>query len=80
MAEKPKMYRAFTVIPRKGQEDFWLSLGAAFPHEDGQGFNILFQALPIPRDGECKVILRIYDPEANEEAVEDAKKVPAKKK
>ena len=43
--------------PRKrgeGQEDFWQALGAAFPHQDGKGFNIVLQALPI--DG--KIVLR----------------------
>jgi len=47
-------YRAYTVIKREGQDDFWQSLGAAFPHQDGKGFNIVLQALPI--DG--KIVLR----------------------
>jgi hypothetical protein len=48
-------YRAYTVIKRgEGQEDFWQALGAAFPHQDGKGFNIVLQALPI--DG--KIVLR----------------------
>ena len=46
--------RAFTVIKREGKEDFWLNLGVAFAHEDGEGFNLLLQALPI--DG--KLVLR----------------------
>jgi hypothetical protein len=47
-------YRAYTVIKREGQDDFWQALGAAFPHQDGKGFNIVLQALPI--DG--KIVLR----------------------
>jgi hypothetical protein len=47
-------FRAFTVIKREGQNDFWAPIGAAFPHGDRLGFNILLQALPI--DG--KVVLR----------------------
>lgn len=39
-------YRAYTVIKREGKDDFWLNLGVAFAHEDGEGFNILLQALP----------------------------------
>ena len=52
-------YRAYTVIKREGQDDFWLAIGAAFPHQSGDGFNIILQALPIPdRDGQCKIVLR----------------------
>jgi hypothetical protein len=43
------------VVKREGQDDFWLPIGAAFPHQDGDGYNIVLQALPI--DG--RVVLRI---------------------
>lgn len=56
-------YRAYTVIKREGKEDFWLNLGVAFAHEDGEGFNLLLQALPI--DG--KLVLRRYKEEEAEE-------------
>jgi hypothetical protein len=55
-------YRAYTVIKRDGKDDFWLNLGVAFPHEDGEGFNLLLQALPI--DG--KIVLRQYKEEDDE--------------
>jgi hypothetical protein len=52
-------YRAFTVIKREGEDDFWLPIGAAFPHQSGDGFNVILQALPIPNgDGQCKIVLR----------------------
>ena len=52
-------YRAFTVIKREGQDDYWLALGAAFPHQSGDGFNVILQALPLPNaDGTCKIVLR----------------------
>jgi hypothetical protein len=52
-------YRAFTVIKREGQDDFWLPIGAAFPHQSGDGFNVILQALPMPSgDGQCKIVLR----------------------
>jgi hypothetical protein len=53
-------FRAFTVIKRgEGQDDFWLPIGAAFPHQSGDGFNVILQALPIPNgDGQCKIVLR----------------------
>ena len=43
MATQQPAYRAFTVIKREGQDDFWLNLGLAFPHQDGKGFNIMLQ-------------------------------------
>jgi hypothetical protein len=52
-------FRAFTVIKREGQDDFWLPIGAAFAHQSGDGFNVILQALPIPNgDGQCKIVLR----------------------
>ncbi len=49
-------YRAYTVIKRDGKDDYWLNLGVAFPHDDGEGFNLLLQAQPL--DG--KIVLRTY--------------------
>jgi hypothetical protein len=47
-------HRAFSVIKREGQDDFWLNIGLAFPHKDGKGLNIVLQAFPL--DG--KIVLR----------------------
>ena len=60
MTAQQPAYRAFTVIKRgEGQDDFWLPIGAAFPHQSGDGFNVILQALPIPNgDGQCKIVLR----------------------
>jgi hypothetical protein len=33
-----KMYRVYSVITRAKQDDFWLNIGTAFPHEKGDGF------------------------------------------
>ena len=58
MAEKSEprqpTHRAYSVIRREGQDDFWLNVGLAFPHKDGKGFNIVLQAFPL--DG--KIVLR----------------------
>ena len=56
-----KMYRVYSVIERPKQEDFWLKIGVAFPHEKGDGFNLLLQALPL--HGQGKLVMRAYDPE-----------------
>ncbi|HTV27698.1 MAG TPA: hypothetical protein VMF32_07935 [Xanthobacteraceae bacterium] len=55
MAHQQLSYRAYTVIKREGQDDFWLAIGAAFQHQDGDGYNVVLQALPI--DG--KIVLRL---------------------
>jgi len=59
MAVHQPAYRAYTIVKREGQDDFWLAIGAAFPHQSGDGFNIVLQALPITgADGQCKIVLR----------------------
>jgi len=47
-------FQAYRVIKREGQDDYWLNVGAAFPHQDGNGYNVVLQAIPI--DG--KIVLR----------------------
>jgi hypothetical protein len=56
-------HRAYTVIKREGKEDYWLNLGVAFRHEDGEGFNLLLQAMPL--DG--KLVLRTYKEKPEEQ-------------
>ena len=55
-----KMYRIYSIIERPKQEDFWMNVGVAFPHENGDGFNIILQALPLHGNG--KLVMRAYDP------------------
>ena len=61
MAEKSESrqptHRAYSVIKREGQDDFWLNLGLVFAHKDGKGLNIMLQALPL--DG--KIVCREID-------------------
>lgn len=60
MAEKNETkqptHRAYSVIRREGQDDFWLNLGLVFPHKDGDGFNIMLQALPLDGKIVCREI------------------------
>ena len=60
MAERdqPKQptHRAYSVIRREGQDDFWLNIGLAFPHKDGTGFNIMLQAIPLDGKIVCREI------------------------
>jgi hypothetical protein len=62
----------YSVIQRPKQEDYWLNIEAAFPHEDGEGFNLLLQALPLHGNG--KLVMRAFDGAARagpEEATEE---------
>ena len=68
MAAQQPTYQAYTVVKREGQDDFWLNIGAAFMHQDGDGYNIVLQALPI----NGKIVLR--PPKAqSEDAATDAR-------
>ena len=71
-----KMYRVYSIIERPKQDDYWLNIGVAFPHENGDGFNVILQALPIHGNG--KLVLRPYD-KAKHDAEENEKQVNAKK-
>lgn len=74
MSSQQPSYRAYTIVKREGQDDFWLAIGAAFMHQDGDGFNVVLQALPI--DG--KIVLRApkddrTDPPAQEPTAQNNK-------
>ena len=71
-----RMYRVYSIIERPKQDDYWLNIGVAFPHEDGEGFNVILQALPL--HGAGKIVLRAYDPQKHE-AEEKEKQATVKK-
>ena len=62
-------HRVYTVIRREGQDDYWLNIGLAFPHKDGNGFNIVLQALPL--DG--KIVCREITEEDNDGEAQPAR-------
>ncbi len=66
--EQPRQptHRAYSVIKREGQDDYWLNVGLVFPHKDGSGFNLILQAFPL--DGKI-VVREITDEDAEETAV-----------
>ena len=79
MADAPKMYRVYSIVPRPKQDDYRLNIGVAFPHDDGLGLNVMLQALPLPNStGDCKIVLRAYDPAAHKED-EEARQAATKK-
>lgn len=57
-SKKPSHY-VYTV--REGgdnRQDFWTKIGAAFAHNDGKGFSLLLEALPV--DG--RLTIRAAEP------------------
>ncbi len=60
MAEKEPSrqptHRAYSVIRRDGQDDFWLNIGLVFAHKDSSGFNIMLQAFPLDGKIVCREI------------------------
>jgi len=60
MAEKDQpnqpTHRAYSIIRREGQDDFWLNIGLVFPHKDGGGFNIMLQAFPLDGKIVCREV------------------------
>ncbi len=69
MAAQQPTYQAYTVVKREGQDDFWLNIGAAFMHQDGEGFNVVLQALPLGG----KIVLRPPKAQTEELAEQPAK-------
>lgn len=65
-------HRAYTVKnfkDGKGEDrSRWLEIGTVFPHSDGEGFDVVLEAVPV--DG--RVIIR--RPKAKEETAETAAK------
>jgi hypothetical protein len=69
--EQPRQptHRAYSVIRREGQDDYWLNIGLVFPHKDGGGFNLILQAFPL--DG--KIVVREIAEERGEETAPPAR-------
>jgi hypothetical protein len=61
MSKKPTLY-AYSVKEREGQKSVWTKIGAAWPHEKGNGFSIQLEALPLNFDG--RIVLT--EPKADE--------------
>ena len=69
MAAQQPSHQAYTVIKREGQDDYWLNIGAAFMHQDGDGFNVMLQALTL----NGKIVLRPPKTQTEEPAQPPAK-------
>ena len=52
---KGPTHTAYQVRDRDGQKGFWTRIGSAWPHADGNGFNIQIEVVPL--DG--RITLRV---------------------
>ncbi len=52
---KTPTHSAYQVRDREGSKSFWTRIGSAWPHADGNGFNIQIDAVPL--DG--RITLRV---------------------
>jgi hypothetical protein len=46
-AAKAPTHIAYTVRDREGEKGFWVRIGSVWPHNDGKGFSVQLDALPI---------------------------------
>ena len=52
---KSPSHVAYQVRDREGQKGFWTRIGSVWPHNDGKGFNIQLDVVPL--DG--RITLRV---------------------
>lgn len=46
-AKKPMLIAYSVEEARKGRKSYWTRIGRLFSHEDGKGYDLLLNALPI---------------------------------
>ena len=54
-SNKAPTHIAYQVRDREGSKGFWTRIGSAWPHADGNGFNIQLEVVPL--DG--RITLRV---------------------
>jgi hypothetical protein len=52
---KAPSHIVYQVRDREGKKGFWTRIGSAWPHQDGKGFNVQIEAVPL--DG--RITLRV---------------------
>lgn len=54
---------AVYIVEGEGESAFWTKVGAAWPHEDGDGFNLQLSAVPLTG----RLTIRKIKPQADRE-------------
>ena len=52
---KSPSHIAYQVRDREGKKGYWTRIGSVWPHQDGQGFNVQLEVVPL--DG--RITLRV---------------------
>jgi hypothetical protein len=58
----PPSHRVYAVT-KNGQRNYWQAIGAAWPHSDGEGFNLKLDYLPL---NGAEIVIRKPKPKAEE--------------
>ncbi len=61
---KRPTHRIYAVTKGKDDKSNWLEIGAAWPHKDGDGFNLRFDQFPL---GGAEIVIRKAKPKAQAE-------------
>lgn len=55
----PQRYDLLIVREDENKKSWWTKIGVAFENRNGDGYQLLFEALPIAgKDGQVKVIMK----------------------
>jgi hypothetical protein len=57
-------HRIYAVTKGRDDKTFWNSIGAAWAHKDGDGFNLRFDQFPV---GDGEIVIRKAKPKAASE-------------
>ena len=55
---------AVTEAKRVGGKDYWQDIGAVWSHDDGQGFNVVLNFMPLPGQN---IVIRVNAPREDEQ-------------
>jgi hypothetical protein len=58
----PPSHRVYAVT-KNGQRSYWQAIGAAWPHSDGEGFNLKLDYLPL---NGAEIVIRKPKPKTEE--------------
>jgi hypothetical protein len=61
-APKSQPSHGVFVVEGEGEKAFWTKVGCAWPHSDGQGFNVTLSAVPLSG----RIVLRTRKQESGE--------------
>ena len=59
---------AVYMVEDEGAKPFWTKIGAAWPHEDGEGYNVQLSAVPIGG----RLVIRKAKPKTEQQGEQEA--------